>query len=396
MIRRLIAIISATAVLAACATKDNVEPPAELQSFEPAVDVRQVWSVNLGKGEEGLFLGLVPATDGVRIYAASIGGEVTAYDIASGKAQWRYSVKRDDELRESIGAKTLAFSGGPGAAQGLVAIGSSDGELIVLDAVTGERLWHRTLSSMILAAPAITPDAVIVRTVDGRLFALSSLDGSEMWMIEQELPPLTLRGNAAPVVSNGLVIAGFDNGKLLALDEATGQTVWELPVGIPRGRSELETLVDVDGAMRVFRDEIVYVAGFQGNVLSVALENGQPLWDREFSSFKGLGLDWENIYVTDEDSQVWALDRRNGGPLWTQTDMRARTLTAPVAYGDTVVSGDFEGYLHFLDKNSGALVGRVRLGKGAVVMPPVVVEGLLIVLTEDAKLGAFVLRDNAG
>ena len=103
----------------------------------------------------------------------------------------------------------------------------------------------------ILSAPAVAEKEVVVRTVDGKLRALVIADGQELWTAEQQIPRLTLRGTAAPVVARDIAISGFDNGRVLAVSLVDGATVWDSPVSPSHGRTELERLNDIDAAVKV-------------------------------------------------------------------------------------------------------------------------------------------------
>ena len=355
--------------------KDTSEPPAELVKFKSTLNVRKLWSAKVGDGTEFLRLGLTPATDGSRIYAAAHDGNVVAVDAESGSRVWLVKSK-------------LPLAAGPGVGEGLVAVGSSDGDLLLLDAATGSERWRRELSSEILAAPTIAQGMVLVRTVDGRLRALSAQDGSEIWLVEQSVPRLSLRGNAPPVLAGSVVLAGFDNGTLAAVSLQSGETLWEVTVSPPTGRTELAKLADVDAAVQVVGND-AYVAGFQGRVGMVAVESGRLMWTREVSSYGGLGVDWNNVYVTDDESGVVALRRSNGGELWRTDVFRLRSLTAPVPFGATIVVGDYEGYLHWLDPESGTLLARTRADRSTISNPPIVVGEALYVLTDGGTLSAY-------
>ena len=69
--------------------------------------------------------------------------------------------------------------------------------MIALEADTGKVRWRVRLNGEILAAPAISERAVAVRTVDGKLRALSPKDGHELWTQEQQVPRLSLARHLA-------------------------------------------------------------------------------------------------------------------------------------------------------------------------------------------------------
>jgi outer membrane protein assembly factor BamB len=381
-VKRWFALVAATWIVAVgCGGQDTTEPPAELQPFEPSVRVRELWSSRLGKGAEGLRLGLQPATDGTFIYAGTHDGRVSAFEAETGR--------RVFEVRTE-----LALAGGPGYGSGLLAFGTSDGELIALDAQTGEERWRQATGSEILAPPAVSGTAVIARSVDGRLRGFAIADGSTLWTVEQSVPALVLRGTTAPYLAGSVVISGFDNGRLGAYEVGTGNAVWELAIATPTGRTELERLVDLSAGLEVVGSD-VYAAGYHGRAMGIALETGLVLWQQELSSYSGLGADTANVYVTDEWGSVIALDRRRGAPVWRQEALRLRDVTAPTRYRDTVVVGDFEGYLHWLDPADGRFLARERAGQLRITGAPLVVGPNLFVQSDDGRVSAFTLVEDA-
>lgn len=369
-------ILPLAALLAvACSKEKDVEPPAELVNFEPAVRVSRAWSAGTKGGDEVLRLGLRPAVAGERAYVAGRGGDVQALDLASGRLIWRTATE-------------LALAGGPGAGEGLVAVGATDGNVVALDADTGAQRWQVAVGGEVLAAPAIAGGLVIVRTVSGRLLGLRAADGGEAWIYEQPVPRLSLRGNGAPVVSGDMVLAGFDNGRVIALSLAAGELLWSATVSPAQGRSEIERLVDIDSPVRVLGEDI-YVAGFQGRVAMLARDSGQIWWGRELSSHRGLAADDDRLYVTTSDSVVVALRRRDGTEVWRQDQMMRRALTAPALAGDALVVADFEGWLHWLDAATGRLLGRAKSGGGRISNTPVDAGGLTLLQTDSGEVQAW-------
>jgi outer membrane protein assembly factor BamB len=372
---RIILPLVALVALAACSKEKEVDPPAELVDFKPAVRVERAWSAGTKGGDDVLRLGLRPAVLGERAYVAGHGGDVQALDLATGRTLWRASTE-------------LELAGGPATGEGLVAVGSSAGDVLALDAETGVERWRVAINGEVLAAPAIAGGLVIVRTVSGFLHGLRATDGSEAWNYEQPMPRLSLRGNGPPVVSGDMVVAGFDNGKVVALSLAAGELLWTATVAPSHGRTEIERLVDIDSPVRVLGEDI-YVAGFQGRVAMLARDSGQIWWGRDLSSHRGLAADDDHLYVTTADSAVVALSRRDGTEIWRQDQMLRRGLTAPAIAGDALVVADFDGYLHWLDAATGRLLGRAKAGGGRISNAPVAAGGLTLVQTDSGEVQAW-------
>jgi outer membrane protein assembly factor BamB len=376
---RLIFAVIVLSLGSACAVNQGTgEQPAALQTFEEKIEVRRIWSARVGGSSERLRLGLAPATDGARIYAGSHEGQVAAFDAETGRRVW--------DVRTN-----LPLSAGPAYGNGVLAFGTSDGDLLVLDAENGEEIWRRAVGSEVLAPPAIANDILALRSVDGRLRGYSAIDGRELWSIEQTVPALTMRGNTAPVISGGAVVTGFDNGRLGSYELTTGDSIWEVVVAVPSGRTELERLIDVSAGLKVVGGE-VFAVGYHGRALAISLQNGLVVWQQELSSYSGIGVDLNSVYVTDEYSEVVALDRAAGTPKWRQNALRLRDATAPSAYGNTIVVGDFEGYLHWLDPSDGSLLARERLANGPIYGAPLVVGTNLFAQSEDGTVAAYTIQ----
>jgi outer membrane protein assembly factor BamB len=380
---RLIAALALLGALAACDKDTTVEPPAELVDIKSTLPVHRLWSESMGGGGEVLRLTLGVAGSGDTVYAAGRDGKVRALDAATGKQRWQADTD-------------LELSAGPGVGFGLVVVGTSDGDLVALEAATGKQRWKARIPGEILAPPLLDGDHVIVRSVEGRLRALSASNGKEVWLVEDVVPRLSLRGTATPVAVGGdTVVCGFDTGKVIAVTLAKGETLWQTQLTTPHGRTELDRLSDVDSAVLVSGKD-VYAVGYQGRVAMIALDTGQLWWSRDLSSYRGLAIDDDQVYVSTSDGDVVALRRRDGTVVWQQRGLARRGLSTPAVDGNAVIVGDFEGYLHWLDRASGKFVAREHPGDTRIAAPPLVMGGRVYVIDEGGHLEAFRTGGTAG
>lgn len=373
---RIIGWILIAILVAACDKEKDVLPPAELVKFDATIRTDQVWSSDVGGGDgDVLRLGLQPVLADGRVYVAGHDGDLKALELDSGRELWR----AETELR---------LSGGPAVGSGLVVTGTSEGDVVALDAQTGAEVWRARTGGEVLAAPVITTEVVVVRTVDGRLRGLRRDNGTEIWSYEQQVPRLTLRGNGAPVVAGDMVVAGFDNGRVVALALASGDLLWNTTVAPSKGKTEIERLVDIDSPVRVVGPD-VFVVGYQGRIAMLALDSGQIWWSRELSSYRGLAVDDDALYATTADSAVVALRRRDGTEIWRQEQFLRRSLTGPSLSGGTLVVGDFDGYLHWLDPATGKLLARAKSGGGRISNAPVPAGAFLLIQTDAGDVQAW-------
>lgn len=372
--RKIPLVVLLVLLVAACAS-NNVEPPAPLTKFTPQLKVQRVWDRSIGAADAIMHYGIVPASDGSNVYVAAHDGDVYAFGLQDGRKLWKVNTR-------------LPLSAGPGVGSGMVVVGGRDGSVLALNAASGAQLWKTSVNGELLVSPAVDALAVVVHTTDGRTVALSPDSGAKLWSVSHDVPHLTLRGAGVPAISGGTLYEGLANGHLLALNLTDGQQRWDAPVSNPSGSNELARIVDMNGTLAL-DDSNVFAVTYQGQVADVARDSGQILWARAMSSYTGVSADDTHVYVSDVHGEVWALDKSSGTPVWTQPVLRARDLTVPVPYGNAVAVGDVQGYVHFLSSKDGSLIARVRPGSDPIQAPPLVANGLLVVLTTGGDLAVY-------
>jgi outer membrane protein assembly factor BamB len=346
--------------------EDNSIPPTELEDINATVKINPIWSKSVGVGVDEVMVNLKPAIINNEIFTVDREGQVSATNMQNGSVNWQ--IELDKEI-----------TGGVGAGEGVLVVGTTTGEIVVMDIHNGAVLWQKELSSVMLAAPLLQDDILVVRTGDGKVYGLNKDNGSQLWVYDRGVPVLTLRGNSSPVIGGReLIFTGFDSGKVAAVGIKHGRLLWEANAAVPRGRSDLERLVDIDGSM-ILIGRVLYVATYQGRVVAIDALKGEILWAKDMSSYAGISADDRHIYVTDSDSNLWAVDRVTGDLLWKQDKLAYRYLTAPAAVGEYVLVGDFEGYVHVLSRLDGEIIGRDKVdGDGFQVQP--IVEGETVYL----------------
>lgn len=364
---------------------DNADPPNALIEYKPEATIDIVWDASVGSGADEQTLKLVPAVVSGRIFAADRNGLVQARDLATGSLAWEVELLDQNE-------NELHFSGGPGVGVSAVVLGTNNAEVIALDINNGSQLWKTTVSSEVMSVPAIAAGIVILRTTDGSVIALNEKTGQKVWSYEHNVPALSVRGTGTPLIIEDTLIEGYDNGKLMALQLADGKFVWESSVSIPKGRSEVERLVDIDVDPIESRG-VIYIASYNGGVAAVSILDGDVLWRNEnVSSHTGLAQDEQYLYISNSDGHVLQLDKRTGSSLWEQKDLHGRRLTAPAVYQSYVVVGDVEGYVHWLSTTDGRQLGRVKVAGDAIDAKPVVEGGIVYLYAKDGTVAALRAR----
>jgi outer membrane protein assembly factor BamB len=365
--------------------EDNTDPPNELVEYNQETTLELKWDENVGVGADEQILKLIPAVGAGRIFVADRDGLVQARDASSGKLLWEVNI--EDEAENEV-----HFSSGPGLGAVSLILGTNNAEVIALSNENGSVLWKTSVTSEVLAVPVVATGIVIVRTTDGGVIALNEKSGQKMWSYESNVPTLTVRGSGKPLIIEDTLILGYDNGKLMALRLDDGKYVWESSVSIPKGRSEVERLVDIDIEPIEARG-VIYTASYSGGTAAVSILDGDVLWRNEdVSSYTGMSQDMDHLYITNSDSHVLQLDKRSSSALWEQKDLHGRRLTSPVVYQNYIVVGDLEGYVHVLSNSDGRQLGRLQVAGDAIEAKPVVEGDTIYVYAKDGTLAALTIH----
>ncbi len=355
---------------------DKPEIKAELPELTGSITAEVVSEHRITDGTPDGYPKPWPAFDGEIVYTLGESRRhVFAHALADGKRLWKAGL--EDEI-----------TGGVGVGDDLVLVGTANGELIALAATDGKERWRVPLESEILAPPTARDGVVVVATGDGHLYGLSSADGARKWSIEREVPTLSLRGGSAPLTTPTLALHGFADGHLVAVDLHTGREAWDTPIVQPRGRTELERMVDAD-CQPVIEGGAVFAGAYQGRASGIELATGTVGWARELSCDTALAADSFNVYGVDTDDKISAFDQRSGAVYWEQDALKGRHLTAPAVVGSYLAVADIEGYVHWLRADDGTLVGRTRPTKDAFLLAPYVRDGVAYFLSEGGRLYAL-------
>lgn len=374
--------------------KEKADDPVKLAKISNPIAIKKLWSVDIGKGEETIYVRQKPAIDNDTLYAADSGNSLIAIERATGKVKWRIKPNTDKQTTNwkiwEAKAIPFALTGGPAVYSGLVALGGRNGEVFAFNALDGKMLWKSMVSSSVISAPLVTFDTVIVRANDGKVHGLDLSTGEKKWQFDRGVPSLSVRGNGAPVLGPGMIFLGFEDGTLVALNQQDGKRIWEQLIAKPDGRTELDRMADIDGEIQV-GDREVFATSYHNSTMALAINNGQPIWVREVGGYAGVALMSDRLFITDKNSNVWAMDRNSGNDIWKQEGLLRHGLTTPVVQGNYVVLADRQGKAHWLDSQTGEIKALVDVG-GAVLGSPVVSDdGIVYIQTVDGTVSAFAL-----
>ena len=158
--------------------------------------------------------------DGV-VYIGSNDGNITAWNATTGVMLWNFTTANE-------------VSSSPAVANGIVYVASAnwggfanDVNLYALDAATGQEVWGSSIYGE-PSSPAVVDGVVYITDIGGNVYALNAANGGKIWSGYTGLMGM----GANPAVANGTVYftgGSFnpDNVTIFALNATDGTTRWE-------------------------------------------------------------------------------------------------------------------------------------------------------------------------
>jgi outer membrane assembly lipoprotein YfgL len=353
---RVIGALAFAGLLAACSSPPTRPEPAPLPPDPRLLGVRQVWSAEVGP----VGFPLVVQAAGNSVAVAGGDGNVVMLDARTGEVLWR----------AAVGGPLISGVGHDGRT---VAVMTSTNELVVLE--NGRELWRQRLTAPSYTAPLVAGARVFVLGADRTVSAYDGQSGRRIWS-------QTRTGEALVLSQPGVLMAVGDTlvvslgGRLVGMHPLTGASRWEVPLATPRGTNDVERLVDiVEGVVR--QGNVVCVRAFQAAVGCVDAGRGALLWSKPANGAAGLSGDAALLVGVESDGTLLAWKRGDGDRAWSNNQLRFRKLTAPQLLGPVLVVGDDQGRLHFLARTDGALQARYEVTDAAsqAVLPSLNGEG---------------------
>jgi outer membrane protein assembly factor BamB len=341
--------------------------PAHLMGHLAARDnLEEVWKVSIGEG--GGYRQVLMAQPVVlngRVFAMDSDAVVTAYSLADGKRIWRADSKPKKADSTNVGGGLAADGDRLYAVNGL-------SQLVAYDNATGKEQWRRDIGVPARSAPTVADGRIFVTTIVDQLLAFATADGHQLWNFQATSPVTAMLGQPAPSYYRGLVISGFGSGELAALHADSGSSVWTDGLGASQNRATVPDLLSIRGAP-VIANGLVYAVSMGGLLVCDDVPTGRRVWERHVAGEDTPYVAGDWMFIVSVQQQIAAVSLNDGRvawvsqlPRWTDPDTRKNTLTC-----------------------TGAILGRIKLSEKPAPFSPVVADGTVLVLTNNARLIAL-------
>ena len=178
-------------------------------------------------------------------------GTLQAWDIANGAKRWSASLQPGNTSTPAVADGRVFVTGG------LDAQSDPRHALYAFDATTGQRAWPAPWSSetgQSLYIDAVADGLVLVGSSDGQLVALDAATGAIRWGPNPVGAAMSPNGG----VVDGVLYATVGQQGVTAVDLATGDTIWTIKV---KGEPSAPTIVDGHILVDTTLGKLVWIDG---------------------------------------------------------------------------------------------------------------------------------------
>ncbi len=329
----------ALALLTVACGQLKLDPPKRENKF-----FNVVWSKNLDpeyvSGNLPIGFG-APRIYNDIVYQGSLKGDMTAYDVESGRVLWSVNEKTE------LGAPVEFF-------KDHVAYGGLNGRLFVRHYLSGKLKYPIDLAAPIESAPYFFNDHLFVYLRGHQIVHLDADTGKILWSYKRAVPvTTTLQRTTKPLVVGNKVIVGFADGYIGALSIDEGLLLWETKI------VDSAKFVDVD-LNPVLAGGVVISGSPSGDLTAINPENGAISRSYGISAMAHPILKGEQLILGTNDGEVILMGL--GGEILKRVKISSQPVSAVAWWKDSLVAASFDGKVRAIDPLTLKVIGEFALG----------------------------------
>lgn len=353
-----------------------------------------IWSTSVGAGSSRKNrVAAAPVVASGRVFAMDSGATVTAVSTG-GAALWSADLSANADRGGGASGGGLATDGARVFATTVY------GEVVAMDAASGAVIWRQKVDAPAVGAPAVADGVVYVSGRDGSAWAIGAADGKVQWQVFGSPGKAGYLGSSAPTVADRAVIFPSNAGDLMAVLRIGGGTkIWQASLAGKRLGRAYASNFDVTGDAALVGG-VVYAGTAAGRTDAIDASNGKPIWSADEGALGPLVVAGGSVFVVTDEAQLVRLDAASGNPVWaidlpyyepTRKVVRRKAIYAhygPVLAGGRIWVASSDGLLRAFSPVDGKLVYSTEIPGGAATQPAVA-GGTLYVVSEKGQLLAF-------
>lgn len=351
-----------------------------------------VWRADIGAGNgRKAQLTATPVVAGGRIYTLDSQAGVMAHGL-DGAPLWR------TDLTPAADKPGEASGGGLAYGDGKLFVTTGFGRLTALDPASGRVVWVQDTDAVLSGAPTYADGLVYAVSRENVAWAIRAEDGRVMWQLPGTPSITGFAGASAPALTDRVVVFPFASSELIASLKKSGIRVWASAVSGQRRGRVYANVSDITGDP-VVTGRTIYAASQSGRTVALKAASGERLWTAEEGAYSRVLPVGNSVFLVSDEARLIRLDATTGQTIWarelpyfTKEKVKKRASVyshfGPILAGGRLVVASDDGLVRFFAPETGEMTGQIELPGGAA-SDPVVVGGVLYLVSGDGKLHAF-------
>jgi eukaryotic-like serine/threonine-protein kinase len=344
----------------------------DLNNSQDSSSVSEKWKFKTGGNVNG-----IPLIDNGVVYVGSFDGNFYAIDASTGTEKWHYKTDNKIFTNPVLYNGIICFESG----NSLYAL-NTNGELVWKFILCSEAVinmndeWDYYRSS-----PSVSNGVVYIGSEKGKVFGINIADGSKAFECQTAEGKYAIK--TTPLIYDGKIYFGDWNGVFFAYDLSTATMVWKYDTKIDYTSTSWVNAIVTDP---VFYKGSIYFGGRSCNLYCVNPQTGAKIWMyHESESMWMLGgptIVDDVVYMgSSYQHVVYTFNALSGSKGWKKS-VTYRVNGKPLIDGDYVFVGTeadtdtTTGTLCALNKTDGSMKAKLRLG-GQVYSSPVLYNGVI-------------------
>jgi len=311
-----------------------------------------------------------PAVVGGKVFVGSIDGNVYCLDALTGAWIWQYPTGKE------VWSSPAVVDGKVFVGSGQIASGASN--VYCLGASTGLKIWNYTASGGVDSSPAVADGKVFVGSHDGNLHCLNASTGAWIWKY-----PTGGGVYSSPAVADGKVYFGSKDCNLYCLNASTGAWIWNYPTptamvmsspAVVGGKVFFGTMQPPFGyvyCLNALTGALIWQHATMGTMVqsSPAVADGK-------------------VFVGSYGGKLYCLDASDGHEIWNRPAGSGGVLSSPAVADGKVYFGSYDNNVYCLDESTGAIIWQ-HLTADDVASSPAVADGKIFIGSKDNFIYCF-------
>ena len=350
--------------------------------------LNQISKFNIAKGSsKNAFLLSSPIIANGKIYSLGSDSKVKSYDLKTKKRLWQKDMSMKKEQKKE------GFGGGISYENGMIFVTNGFGNVIAMNANTGEEIWKINIRIPIRSAPISFDNKVYVISHDNQVFAINSLNGDILWNHRGILESASVLSSNSVSIDGGLVFVPYSSGEIYAIRSLNGSVVWTDTLARTGSSTSLSEINSITARPVTDNGRMISIS-HAGRMISVDISSGERLWTLDISGTETPWVSGDWVFALSKNSELVGVSRNAGKIKWvTQLEQYVNEekredpirWSGPVMISDKLFVISSHGVAAFISPQTGEIIETNKI-PGSFFIAPVIVDGVIYLLNDSGDL----------